>query len=47
MKSETATQRLNEMCLAAVEEVIAKDRLGEFDIPEEFHRFVAESWERD
>lgn len=44
---ETATQRLNEMCLTAVEEVIAKDRLGEFDIPEEFHRFVAESWERD
>ncbi|AMV37816.1 glutathionylspermidine synthase family protein [Planctomyces sp. SH-PL62] len=44
---EAATYRLNEMCLAAVERVIADGRLGEFDVPSPFHRFVAESWERD
>ncbi|WP_165074015.1 glutathionylspermidine synthase family protein [Paludisphaera rhizosphaerae] len=44
---EKATYQLNEMCLAAVERVIVDGRLGELDIPQRFHRFVAESWERD
>ena len=35
------------MCLEAVEHVIENGRLGEFDIPEPFHDFVARSWERD
>lgn len=44
---EAATYRLNEMCLAAVGHVIEQGRLGEFDIPEPYHRWVAASWERD
>ena len=44
---ETASYRLNEMCLAAVDHVISERRLAEFDIPEPFHAFVVESWERD
>jgi glutathionylspermidine synthase len=44
---EAATDRLNEMCLEAVGRVIEEGRLSEFDIPEPYHRWVAESWERD
>ena len=44
---ETATYRLNEMCLAAVAHVIDNGRLHELDIPTAFHEFVARSWERD
>ncbi|WP_435010631.1 glutathionylspermidine synthase family protein [Tundrisphaera lichenicola] len=44
---EQATSQLDAMCLQAVEHVISRKRLGEFDIPEPFHRFVEESWERD
>ncbi len=44
---ETATYRLNEMCLAAVAHVVDNDRLLELDIPKAFHEFVTRSWERD
>jgi glutathionylspermidine synthase len=44
---EAATARLDALCLEAVGHVIEQGRLGEFDIPEAFHGFVAESWERD
>jgi len=44
---EAATYRLNAMCLEAVGRVIDERRLGAFDIPQPFHRFVEESWERD
>jgi glutathionylspermidine synthase len=44
---ETATYRLNEMCLQAVEFVIQNRRLDEFDIPAPFHELVARSWEYD
>jgi glutathionylspermidine synthase len=44
---EAATYELNEMCLEAVGHVIENRRLGEFDIPDAFHEFVAESWARD
>ncbi len=46
-KIEEATLRLNAMCLEAVGHVIEQGRLAEFDIPERFHAFVAQSWERD
>ena len=44
---EEATAQLNAMCLEAVGEILARGWLGEMDIPEEYHAFVAESWERD
>ena len=44
---EAATARLDAMCLEAVGHVIEERRLDEFDIPEAFHDFVEESWERD
>ncbi|WP_422926324.1 glutathionylspermidine synthase family protein [Singulisphaera sp. PoT] len=44
---EKATYTLDALCLNAVEHVITSGRLDEFDIPVEFHTFVAESWERD
>jgi len=44
---EQATIQLDRMCLAAVEHVITNDRLDVVGVPEPFHRFVAESWERD
>ena len=44
---EAATYTLDAMCLAAVERVIKGGRLAEFDVPTAYHRFVAESWERD
>src|SRR3954454_2539193 len=34
---ETATARLDELCLAAVGHVIEEKRLDEFDIPRAFH----------
>ena len=44
---ERATYELNRMCLAAVDHVIAQGRLDAVGVPAAFHRFVAESWERD
>src|SRR6202042_3270326 len=44
---ESASYRLNEMCLEAAGHIIENGRLGEFDIPAPFHDFVARSWERD
>ncbi len=44
---EAATERLNAMCLEAVDHVIRSGRLGEFDIPEPFHDLVERSWDRD
>ena len=44
---ERATYALNDMCLAAVEHVLAHNLLHLFDIPLAFERFIRESWERD
>ena len=44
---EAATQQLDRMCLEAVEHVIREGRLGDVGVPPEFHRWVAQSWERD
>jgi glutathionylspermidine synthase len=44
---EAATYALNEMCLEAVEYVIAHRLFDRFAIPEPFGRLVAESWDRD
>jgi glutathionylspermidine synthase len=44
---ETAAYRLNEMCLEAVAHVLNHRRLDEFDIPSQFHDYVAKSWEND
>ncbi len=44
---EAATARLDQMCLAAVGHAIEQGRLDEFEIPGEFHDFVATSWDRD
>jgi glutathionylspermidine synthase len=44
---EVATSRLDAMCLEAVEHVVESGRLGEVGIPDHFHSFVEQSWERD
>lgn len=44
---EAATVQLDRMCLAAVEHVIARGQLDAVGVPPAYHRFVAESWERD
>jgi glutathionylspermidine synthase len=44
---EAATYQLDEMCLEAVGQVIEAGRLGEFDIPEPYHDWVARSWGED
>ncbi len=44
---EAATQELDRMCLAAVEQVIAQRRFEQFQIPPEFVDLVCQSWERD
>jgi glutathionylspermidine synthase len=44
---ETASYRLNEMCLAAAGHMIENGRLGELDIPAHFHELVARSWQHD
>lgn len=44
---EAATYALDKMCLAAVEHVLAEDRLEPFLIPSEFHDYLHRSWERD
>ncbi|MEY4905650.1 MAG: hypothetical protein RLZZ292_3465 [Bacteroidota bacterium] len=44
---ERATKELFEMCLVAVEKVLAEKRLGEFAIPPQFHALIEQSWHRD
>ena len=44
---ESASYRLNEMCVAAAGHMIENGRLGELGIPAPFHEFVARSWEQD
>ena len=44
---EAATQQLHEMCLQAAGHVIERGRLAELAIPQAFHPFIAQSWERD
>lgn len=44
---EKATYTLNELCLAAVEHVIANGLLDQFGIPPAFHDWIRLSWEED
>ena len=44
---EAATYRLDEMCLRAVEHVVANELFGIFGIPDRFAGEVARSWEED
>ena len=44
---EAASQRLHEMCLAAVERVISCGELDRLGIPVEAHRVIAQAWEAD
>jgi glutathionylspermidine synthase len=44
---ERASYALNEMCLAAVEHVLANDLLDRFLIPRPFHNYVRASWAQD
>jgi len=44
---EQATLQLDKMCLEAVDHVVAEGRLDVVGIPEAFHRFVEQSWDRD
>lgn len=41
---ETATQRLHQMCLAAVEEIITQKAYARFHIPEMAHTAIEQSW---
>jgi glutathionylspermidine synthase len=44
---ERATNTLQAICLQAVQTVLDQDRLGEFDIPVEFHPWIRASWDND
>ena len=44
---ERASYALNDMCLAAVEHVLANNLLDRFLIPQPFHNYVRASWEQD
>ncbi len=44
---EKATYVLNEVCLAAVEEIFRRGLLKQFGVPEPFHAWVRESWDKD
>lgn len=44
---EKATYQLNELCLAAVERVIAGDLFDRFAIREDFRDYIRQSWETD
>ncbi len=44
---EQATYQLDKMCLEAVDHVITQGRLDVVGVPEAFHGFVEESWDRD
>jgi len=44
---ETATNELQEMCLAAVEKIIAGQNLGRLGIPEPAHAVITQAWEDD
>ncbi|HVJ79473.1 MAG TPA: glutathionylspermidine synthase family protein [Planctomycetia bacterium] len=44
---ERATYKLNEMCLEAIEHVLANNRFAEFKIPPHFINYIRKSWDRD
>lgn len=44
---ELASDALNDMCLKAVEHVIAKKLFEKFQIPQSFVPFVTRSWDED
>src|SRR2546423_12170720 len=44
---EKATYALNEMCLAAIQEVIDSNRFDSFQIPPLFVEYIKQSWQRD
>jgi glutathionylspermidine synthase len=44
---EEATNALHEMCIELVQEVIDERKIGLFNIPEEFDKYIIESWEKD
>ena len=44
---EKATYELNDLCLKAVEHVIANDRFADFQIPDHFVPWIKRSWEKD
>lgn len=44
---ESASNRLHEMCLAAVEHVVANDLYSRLGIPEVAHQVIARVWEQD
>jgi glutathionylspermidine synthase len=44
---EAATYALNDLCLKAVEHVIAENRFDEFQIPKAFRQYICNSWEQD
>src|SRR5579864_6818737 len=43
---EEATDTLHQLCLEAVERIVAAGDLGRVDIPEPFRPWVADSWRR-
>jgi glutathionylspermidine synthase len=44
---ESATYALDQMCVAAVQNVLDRDLLDKFLIPKEFHQYIRDSWETD
>ncbi len=44
---EAATYALDEMCLAAVDHVVATDRWADFDVPAAYVPWVKRSWDRE
>ena len=43
---ENATNELHELCLAAVNHVVAREELGRLGIPDVAHAVIARAWER-
>jgi glutathionylspermidine synthase len=44
---EAATEELNQLCLEAVDRIIAEERSTQLSIPPEFFQICCQSWERD
>jgi glutathionylspermidine synthase len=44
---EKATYALNDLCLKAVDHIFERNRLGEFQIPPQFHAWLRQSWDQD
>ena len=44
---EKATYALDQMCMTAVEHVLAGNLLDKFLIPPEYHQYIRDSWEQD